>query len=132
MTDKQLKNLSRRDLLEMMVSLSRENEKLRTDLENAQAETEMLRQQLEDRTIAVENSGTLAEAVFQLNGVFAAAQAACAEYEHIISQRSREQEEICKRMEEEAQARCDRMLSLAKKQAAAYLEQASRKVKSGS
>lgn len=129
MTDKQLKNLSRRDLLEMLLSLSQENAQLRSQLEESQRQQEALRRQLEDRTVAIESSGTLAEAVLRLNGVFEAAQSACTEYEQIIAKRSAEQEAFCRRLEEETQARCDRMLALARKQAAAYLEQAGRKAK---
>ena len=73
MNQKELKRLSRSDLLEMMLSLSKENELLRKDLHQA-------RQQLEDRRLTVENSGSLAEAVLNLNGVMQAAQEACDQY----------------------------------------------------
>lgn len=73
MTAKELKKLRRSDLLEMMLDLTKENEQLRQQLEQAQ-------KQLEDRTIAILDSGTMAEAVFRLNGVFEAAQAACDQY----------------------------------------------------
>ncbi len=73
MTSKDLKRLSRRDLLEMLLELSKENEQLRQEVKE-------LQKQLDDRCIAIENCGSLAEAALQLNGVFQAAQAACDQY----------------------------------------------------
>lgn len=102
MKSKDLKRLSRSDLLEMMLALSKENEQLRS--ENAQ-----LRKQTEDRSIAVENAGSLAEASLQLSGVFEAAQAACDRYMENIRYRTQHQEEICERMERETREKCDRM-----------------------
>ena len=73
MDPKKLKQLSRSDLLEMLLNLSKENEQLRQELQQATSK-------LEDRTIAAEKSGSLAEAALNLNGVFQAAQAACDQY----------------------------------------------------
>ena len=55
MTELELKHLRRADLVEILLDLSKENEILRAQLERA-------RTQLADRTIAVENAGSLAEA----------------------------------------------------------------------
>ena len=66
MTELELKHLRRADLVEILLDLSKENEILRAQLERA-------RTQLADRTIAVENAGSLAEAALRLNGVFEAA-----------------------------------------------------------
>ena len=73
MENKELRRLSRTDLLEMLLDLSRENEQLKQEVEE-------LRKQLNDRYIAVEEMGSLAEAALKLNGVFEAAQAACDQY----------------------------------------------------
>lgn len=117
MTPKELKRLSRSDLLEMLLDLSKENEKLQKD-------NERLRTQLRDRSIAIENSGSLAEAALQLNGLFQAAEAACAQYTENIQARSAELEARCQRMEEETKAACDALLAQAQAQAAACLEAA--------
>lgn len=128
MTPKELKRLSRSDLLEMLLELSKENEKLRKGNENMKA-------QLADRKIAIENSGSLAEAALQLNGIFRAAEAACAQYTENIQVRSEkleehcrqiEQETIarCKQMEEETKEACDLLLAQAQAQAQACLEEA--------
>ena len=69
MTEQELKKLRRNDLLEILQDLSKENEVLRAQLDKA-------RTQLTSRTIAVEKSGSLAEAALRINGVFEACQAA--------------------------------------------------------
>jgi hypothetical protein len=83
MTAKELKRLRRSDLLEMLLELSKENQALRQELAKA-------RQQLQDRTIRIQESGSLAEAALRLNGVFEAAQAACQQYEENLRLRCQE------------------------------------------
>ncbi len=73
MTDRELKRLSRTDLLELLLEERRENERLRYKLEEAYDE-------LDDRAILLERAGSIAEAALQLNGVFEAAQAAAQQY----------------------------------------------------
>ncbi len=73
MTERELKKLSRADLLELLLNERRENEGLRLRLEEAE-------QKLEDRKIQLEQAGSIAEAALQLNGVFAAAEAAAKQY----------------------------------------------------
>lgn len=69
MTDKELRKLKRVELLEMLVSLSEENEQLRR-------ENEELREALSRKEICIEQSGSIAEASLKLSGVFEAAQRA--------------------------------------------------------
>lgn len=87
MTERELKKLSRRDLLEMLLALSKENEELRQKLVQAE-------EQLNSRNIMIENSGSLAEAALRLNGVFEAAQAACEQYVENMRFRKEQQAEI--------------------------------------
>ena len=72
MTDKELRRLSRGELLEMLIAQAAENDQLKNRLEQAEA-------QLRDRKIAINNAGSLAEAALSLNGVFQAAEAAAQE-----------------------------------------------------
>ena len=102
MTPKELKRLSRSDLLEMLLDLSKENEKLRMGNERLSA-------QLTDRNIAIEESGSLAEAALRLNGIFQAAEEACAQYRENIQARNAGLEQRCIQMEEETLARCKKM-----------------------
>ena len=98
MTDKELKRLSRSELLEMLIAQMKENEALQSRLELAEA-------QLNDRKIAVEKAGTLAEASLSLNGVFQAAEAAAQQYLENIERMSGQQETICRNMQAEAETK---------------------------
>ena len=73
MTDKELKRLSRVELLELLIGQMKENQRLQAALDAAN-------KVLRDRTIVIEQAGSIAEAALQLNGVFAAAEAAAAQY----------------------------------------------------
>ena len=69
MTDKELKRMSRAELLQMLITQVEENQSLQARLEAAET-------QLKDRSLAVSETGTMAEAALSLNGVFQAADAA--------------------------------------------------------
>lgn len=73
MTDKELRRLSRKELLQMLLIQSRELNELREKYSAAQAA-------LNERSIKLENAGSIAEAALRLNGVFEAADAACRQY----------------------------------------------------
>lgn len=73
MTDKELRKLSRAELLEMLIAQVEENESLRKRLEEAETA-------LEDRRLIMEQAGTMAEAALRLNGVFEAADKAAQQY----------------------------------------------------
>lgn len=117
MTEQELRKLSRTDLIEMMLSLSKENQLLKAELAAA-------RKQLEDRTIAVEHAGSLAEAALSLNGVFEAAQAAASQYLQNIQLQDQQQKEIYAQMERQTAEKCDRMMAEARKRTDDYLQQA--------
>ena len=119
MTPKELRRLRRTDLLEMLLELSRENDKLRKD--NLE-----LRQQLQERTILIENSGSLAEAALQLNGIFEAAQAACEQYTQNIQSRSANLEQYCLQMEQQTREKCEAMLASAREEAQRCMDDARR------
>ena len=79
MTDRELRHMNRGELLQMLITQINENQALQERLKAAEAK-------LHDRQIAVDNAGSLAEAVLSLNGVFDAAEAAAQQYlENIIS-----------------------------------------------
>lgn len=73
MTDKELRRLSRAELLEMLLMLKEENENLKMQLKQAEA-------QLQNRRIMIKEAGSIAEAALQLNDVFAAADRAVQQY----------------------------------------------------
>jgi hypothetical protein len=116
MDQKDLRRLRRTDLLELLLDLSRENEILRQ-------ENQELLQQLEDRRIVVENSGSLAEAALQLSGIFEAAQNACEQYIQNMQIRSEQIEEYCRQREQQTREICDEIVEKAREEALYYLEQ---------
>lgn len=73
MTDKEFRRLSRADLVEIIYELQKSER-------NLQDEIAELEQKLEDRRIAISESGSLAEVLARLNGLFEAAQATAADY----------------------------------------------------
>lgn len=83
MTDKELKHLSRAELLEMLLAQMEENEKLKRRLQDAEAD-------LDNRRITISEAGTMAEAALRLNGVFEAADLAAKQYLENIRQFVRE------------------------------------------
>lgn len=121
MTDKALRKLSRKDLLELLLDQAKELELLRSELNQAN-------KQLANRKIELDKAGSIAEAALQINGVFNAAQDACAQYIHNITELSQRQEEICAKMEQDTQKKCDKMLADAQLRADAYWENICKKV----
>lgn len=73
MTDKTLRKMSRRELMEMLLEQSKEVERLRAELEQAE-------QKLRSRQIALRDAGSIAEASLRLNEVFESAQRAADQY----------------------------------------------------
>lgn len=102
MTDKELKKLNRAELLELLIAQMKENKQLKDELQG-------MKTALEERDIAIDKAGSIAEASLRLNGVFQAAEAAAAQYLDNIHSLSDRQEEICRRREAECATACDAM-----------------------
>lgn len=96
MTDKELRRLKREELLEMLIEVSKENEKLREMLIASEKE-------LKSREIKISNAGSIAEASLALNGVFEAAEKACVQYAENIERMNKESEKILAQAREEAE-----------------------------
>ena len=103
MTNKELKKLTRAELLEMLIAQSKEVASLKEQLNRAE-------EQLKDRQILIDNAGSIAEASLQLNGVFEAAQNAAAQY----LENMQRQADICAEMERQSRERAQKLLSDAK------------------
>ena len=108
MTSKELKRLSRADLLELLLAQTRETETLKKKLQEAEEE-------LENRRFRMSNAGSLAEAMVEINNVMAAAQAAADQYLENIAA-----------MEAETRQKCEKMLQAAAQEARKILEKANR------
>ena len=103
MQDKDLRKLSRAELLELLISQTRRVEELEAQLADALA-------QLEKRQIAIDKAGTLAEASLMLNGVFEATEKATAQYLENIERLSGQQQRVCDAMEAAARERAKTIL----------------------
>ena len=103
MTEKELKRLTRADLLEMLIAQSEELRQAKARLKTAEAA-------LANRVIEIDNAGSIAEASLRLNGVFEAAQAACEQYTENIRLLSERSQLVCRRMEEESREQAERLL----------------------
>ncbi len=100
MTDKQLRRLSRADLVEIICQMKQTEQELREQLEQANAA-------LESREIKIHEAGSIAEAAVSINGVLEAAQAAADDYLAQIHAANANTELQCNEMIAQAQARCD-------------------------
>ena len=103
MTEKELRRLSRADLLEMLIAQSEELRDVKERLKSAEAI-------LDSRVIEINTAGSIAEASLRLNGVFEAAQAACEQYMENIRLLNERSQLVCRQMEKESREQADRLL----------------------
>lgn len=103
MTEKEMRKLSRGDLLEMLIAQSQELQTCKEKL--ATAETALL-----NRQIQIDNAGSIAEASLALSGVFNAAELACQQYMENIRLLSERQESVCAQMEAESRSRAQQII----------------------
>lgn len=107
MTDRELRKLSRRDLLELLIQQDEEMEALKKRLKEAEYK-------LESRTIAIDTAGSIAEASVSISGVLEAAQDAAARYlENVEAMRMR-QEKICIELEANSRREAEDLLAKTK------------------
>ena len=106
MADKDLKRLSRTELLELLLQQTRERERLEQKLEEVQ-------RQLADRQIRLEKAGDIAHATLEINGVMEATQAAARQYL-----------ENMERLERQTRQRCEQMLRQTRQEAEDILQKA--------
>ena len=121
MTRKELRRLSRAELLEMLIQQEEELNACKEQLARAQAE-------LESRQIKISNAGSIAEAALQVSGIFEAAQRAADQYLSSVNELSARQEEVCARMEAETKRKCDAMVEKAQADSQRYWDDISRRM----
>ncbi len=140
MTDKELRHLSRGDLLQLLLDQSRR-------LSELEAKYETAHKALLDKKIKLEKAGSIAEAALALNGVFEAAEAACRQYTENVAVFEERQAQLeaasaekadamikdAERRAElivnEAEAKRDAILKEAEAQARAYWDEVNAKLK---
>lgn len=89
MTDKELRKLRRGELLDLLIYQTEQNRKLREQLDSAN-------DALARRNIAIEKSGSMAEASVLISEVFESADRAAKLYLENIEKRKRETDDACK------------------------------------
>ena len=113
MTDKELKRLSRSELLELLLLQTREVERLNKQVQS-------LQKQLEERQIKLDDAGNIAQASLQLSGVFEAAQKAADQYLENIAAMEYKSREVCQTMEAQTKEKCNAFIQKAQQEAASF------------
>ena len=124
MTDKELRRLSRAELLEILIRLTNENEELKRNLNNAEGK-------LNDRKIMIGESGSIAEAALKLSDVFSAAESTAKLYlensERLCGEKIADADAYAEKTREDAdtysgriRAEADRYLEESREKAGAY------------
>ena len=109
MTDKEFKQLTRPQLLDIIYQLQ-------LQVDSLTAQNQSLEKALADKRLRIQNAGNLAEAALEINDCFRSAQNAAAQYLDEI-----------KAMLEEAEAERERILAQAREEAAQILAGAKKK-----
>lgn len=122
MTDRELRKLSRAELLEMLIVQTEEVDRLREELAAMQA-------RLRDRNMMLEKAGNIAEAALRVNNVFTAAQFAAEQYLDNIQKMEHESREACLRMKKQTRQECEQMKEQARQECAAMVHQAQQETK---
>lgn len=110
MTDKELQKLKRTELLEIMLNL-------KSDLDKEKEENLKLKNQLNEKNIALEKSGSIAEASLELSGIFNAAQQAADVYLENIRKMHADQEIVYNDSIANAKREAEEIIAKAQKEA---------------
>ena len=111
MTEKELRHLSRKELLEILIDQTKEITSLRDTVQK-------LENELTERRITIAKSGSLAEASMKLNGLFADADKAAKQY----LENARLIEEESRRVLEEAHAKAEKIAAEAEENRSAKIK----------
>lgn len=120
MAERELRRMSRTELIEIIYALKQQEDEL--EQQNA-----ALKQQLADRTLRVEQAGSIAEAALGLNRVFEAAQAAADDYLNAVKAANAGTQAQADRIIAQAQAQAEDIRAEAGKEAEQTLAQAEQK-----
>ena len=109
MTEREMKAMSKAQLMEAMTALTREKDELNERVEKLTAQLKEAREKAASRADALKSAGSIAEASMALNGVFSAAQAAADQYVEEVKRLREETEAACAAMLEETGQKCREM-----------------------
>ena len=111
MNDKKLRKISKKELLEILLEQAKRIEELEMELSNTQ-------KKLDSKIIDISSTGSLAEAVLKLNGIFEKAQETADQYLMNVKEK-------CTKIENDTKEICDQK----KKEADEYLISIQKKTK---
>lgn len=117
MTEQELKKLKRYDLVKLLLDQKKENERL----EN---ENKELKKKLDERLLKMEESGSLAEAVLELNQVFESADSAARQYKASLQKAYYQIDS----MKKETRTYCEELVEQAKTEANWYWDRIARRL----
>lgn len=117
MAGKELRHMSRGELIDVIYALKKQQEELA-------AENKELRQQLSQRELKLQKAGSIAEAAMSLNQVFEAAQQAADQYLQAVYANCGDAEETAKGILADANAQAQKTLEEARHQSETMLSQA--------
>lgn len=95
MDERKLKKITKRELLEILLSQAKRIEELELELEDCN-------EKIKSKEIKIDNVGSIAEASMQLNGIFEAAQATIDQYMANVYDK-------CKKLEDDTKEECQRL-----------------------
>lgn len=109
MIGKEFKNLSRRELVEIIYQLKKSEQQM-------QEQMTLLQNELEDKRIKISSTGSISEAAVRITNIFSTAQMTADLYLHEISCIKSETIKECEKMKEDAKQQVDEILTNGKKQ----------------
>lgn len=111
MVSKELKRLSRRELVDIIYQLKKNEQQLREEVDS-------LQEALQDKRIRLSTAGSIADAALSISNVFSSAQTAADLYLQEIAQMKQCTQNQCEKILEEAKQKSADMLALSEKQCA--------------
>lgn len=128
MTERELKRMSRTEILELLLSQTNRIEELEEKLKEATAKAQEATEQMQDRQLKIEQAGSIAEASLQLSGIFNDAQAAADQYLENVRKIEEDTKQQSDKLLADTRVQCDEMVAKAKQDSQAYWDDVSKKL----
>lgn len=109
MINKELKRLSRRELVDIIYQLKKNEQQMQKKIDE-------LEEALNDKRIRISKAGSIAEAATDITGIFLTAQTTADMYLHEIACMKEDAKKDCEKMYEESKRAIDEVLADSKKQ----------------
>ena len=128
MTERELKRMSRTEILELLLSQTNRIEELEEKLKEATAKAQEATEQIQDRQIKIDQAGSIAEASLQLSGIFQDAQVAADLYLENIKKMEEDTKNQSDKLLADTRNQCDEIVAKAKQDAQSYWDDVSKKL----